>query len=364
MQVVLLKKDGRCLWLERKVLTSLLPMAIKAATNPFAKRLYFVVDWISSDRGRVGVDLKWFRSLGVPSVASCRDLPTTVEYQVVNTGYDANVAEERLLRTNGVEILDLPCPFIRVLRRHFETADPSYQYVFICDANHLLVRNFQAVFPADMILAQVDNYPARIHASQNGKPLRIVPYVTLMPRLGKEVLAFVRGRYPGLPHDGIDTGCMWVRSKASPIIEIESMSAEDLRGIHIALLIGSANSSNQSLLSLWDTLAAKGLRVVQIGSLWDLIRFERQHRDARVLVVRSPIPNNAEGPILAYLGHGLVRALWTTLSQSHLCRRASAFVYGGVRRAKFTVFRACAREEAREMGLLKQERPVVWMKRR
>jgi hypothetical protein len=61
MQVVLLKKDGRCLWLERKVLKSLLPTAIKAATNPFAKRLYLVVDWISSDRGRVGVDLRWFR---------------------------------------------------------------------------------------------------------------------------------------------------------------------------------------------------------------------------------------------------------------------------------------------------------------
>ena len=44
MEVLLLTQDGRCKWLENKVLTSLIPTAIKMAANPFAKKLYVIVD--------------------------------------------------------------------------------------------------------------------------------------------------------------------------------------------------------------------------------------------------------------------------------------------------------------------------------
>ena len=41
MDVLLLEKDGRCVWLDNKVLKGLMPMAIRNSVNPFAQRVFF-----------------------------------------------------------------------------------------------------------------------------------------------------------------------------------------------------------------------------------------------------------------------------------------------------------------------------------
>lgn len=353
MEVLLLTQDGRCKWLENKVLTSLIPTAIKMAANPFAKKLYVIVDWISNDKGRVGVDLKWFKSLGVPAVRSYSDLPAGDDFKVINTGYDSIVDEEKALRDKGVEIVDKPCPFIRRLRNGFEEADQNYQYVFLCEPNHLMIKNFASLFPKDMILVQMHNYREKIVKEQNGKPLRIVPYVTFLHRHADEILNFVKQEFPQRNNDKLEMSCLWIHSKASPIIEIDNLSPHDLRGIREALLVTTPDSSNKSLVSMEESLTAKGLKVVRIGRLREFIGYERKHRNDKVLLVRSPIPNKAEAPILAYIDTGLLGACYAMIKQNSFVRRAVIWTATKILYLRNIIFRERARREAEKEGLLK-----------
>ena len=71
------------------------------------------------------------------------------------------------------------------------------------------------------------------------------------------------------------------------------------------------------MISLENTLKQKGLEVVQIGSLRAFKEFEQQHPKDTVLVVRSPIPNQAEYPIMQYIKHGALAAYWAACSKVH-----------------------------------------------
>lgn len=82
-----------------------------------------------------------------------------------------------------------------------------------------------------------------------------------------------------------------------------------------ALLIGSPGSTNKSLMSLHETITDKGLEVVNIGSLKDFLNFRKAHSSEKILLVKSPIPNQAEKPILAYLKHGYLYAYYTLLME-------------------------------------------------
>ncbi|MCK5507845.1 MAG: hypothetical protein KAI50_04925 [Desulfobacterales bacterium] len=329
MKYVSLKRDGRCKWLEKKVLNGILPRAQKLARDPFAHKLIIIVDWISSDSGRVGVDLKWLKSLGVPAVASYHDLPKNGNFAVVNTGYDSIVHEESLLKNRGIEIIDLPCPFIRKVRKIFEQCDPSYQYVLLCEQNHIIIRNFDTLFPDDMILVQMQNYRTRILQRQNGKPVRLVPYVTFLPCHVDEVFAFIQQNFPDRCNDKLSTFCMWVRGAASPITEINKMANSCLNGIEDALLITTPGSMNKSLMSLHETLEHRGLNVIPIGSLKEFWNYASKHRKnkSKVLLVKSPIPNKAERPIMAYLKYGRLVAWLVCLIQTRIFQACSRLPY-------------------------------------
>jgi len=353
MEVLMLKHDGRCKWLENKVLTGLMPMSIRMAANPFAQKLYYIVDWISNDRGRVGVDLKWFKSLGLPAVKSYAELPAGNDFKVINTGYDSIVSEEHTLREHGVEIIDKPCPFVRRLRSSLETADPAYQYVLLCSASHIIIKNFVSIFPRDMILVQPDNYREKIAAQQNGKPLRIVPYVTYVKRDADEILEHVNQAFPERNNDKVDMSCMWINSKASPILEIEGLTAQELHGVSEALLITTADSRNTSMISLEKALQKRNLKVTRIGSLRDFLRHERRHPRDKVLLVRSPIPNGAEAPILVYIDKGLLAACRMIIGQNSTVRRVAVWSMIKVRYLRNLIFREQAKREAEREGLLR-----------
>ncbi len=353
MEVLLLNKDGRCKWLENKVLTSLLPQALKMAANPFARKMIVIVDWISNDKGKVGVDLKWFKSLGVPAVESYKDLPEGDDFVVVNTGYDSIVDEEQELKQQGVEIIDKPCPFIRRIRTIFEDADSAYQYVYLCESNHITMKNFASVYPKDMILVQMDNYEQRIREQQNGKPLRLVPYVTYLRSHTQQILEFAQAEFPQRDNDYVEASCLWIHSKASPIIEIDNLSEYDLKGINEALLVTTPGSTNKSLVSLLESLQKKGLTVFEIGSFRQFLKYERSHRHDRVLLVRSPIPNTSEAPILAYLDKGYLGAMIAMLKQQAWFRRVTLGSMTRLLYLRNLVFRNRARQEAAKANLSK-----------
>jgi 4-hydroxy-3-methylbut-2-enyl diphosphate reductase IspH len=354
MEVLLLEKDGRCVWLENKVLKGLMPMAIRNSVNPFAQKLYLIVDWISNDYGRVGVDLKWLKNLGVPVVEKAQDLPEGNDYKIVNTGYDSIVEEEIILRSKGVDIIDKPCPFVRKVRDILEANNDSYQLVLLCEPNHIIVKNYGSIFPQDLILVQMHNYQQQIESLANGKPLKLIPYVTFLETDAQEIMDFIHARTPNLSHQCERTACIWVKSKASPIVEINQLSHAQLDGVQDALLITTANSTNKSVISLENTLKARGLNVVQIGSLGEFRQYRKQHINGKVLVVRSPIPNQAEKPIMQYIRHGWFAALWAEVQQSSFIQRTKVGAWKFGYYLYYRLNPSKARAEAKEQGLFKK----------
>lgn len=320
MEVVTLKNDGRCKWLENKVMHGIFPKMIEHSLRPGAKKMYLIVEWISNDNGRVGVDLKWLKTLGLDVVSSYRDLPNDNNFIVVNTGYDSIVYEEKILKARGVEIVDLPCPFIRKIRTILEKSDGTFQYVLLCEPNHIIIKNYSSIFPKDLILVQMANYKEKIIREQNGKQLALLPYVTFLPSHINEIYDFICQSFPERQSMKYITSCMWISSKASPIVEIESLSEELLEGITDALLIATSGSVNKSLVSLIETIEKKNLQVVMVSSLKEFIAYEKQHRCEKILLVKSPIPNKAENPIIAYIERGYIPALLVVIKDSTLIR--------------------------------------------
>lgn len=332
MEVLLLKNDGRCRWLEKKVLNGVFQQVIKSTMDPSAKKVYVITDWISNDSGRVGVDLKWLKGLGIPAVRSYKELPDGNDYFVLNTGYDSIVHEEKSLSDKGIKIIDLPCPYIRNIRKIFEEYDSKYQYVLLCEPNHIIIKNYVSLYPKDLILVQMNNFEERIIREEIGKPFRLVPYVTFLPSHVETVFDFINKNYPDRCNDKIDTCCMWVKSPSSPITEIDKLDNNDLKGIDKALLITTHGSTNKSLVSMIETITSKGLNVETISSLREFRRYKRMHNNSKVLLVRSPIPNKAERPILAYIEHGYFRAMLILLIESNFYQQ---FVLGVYRKTIF-----------------------------
>ncbi len=329
MKVTLLNHDSHCRWLENKVLKGIYPRVMKNARDPSAKKQYIIVDWISNDNGKVGVDLKWFKTLGVPAVQSYRDLPANEPVSVINTGYDSIVEEEKMLRQQGIDIIDEPCPFIRRLRKYFENHDAAYQYVYLCEESHITMKNFKTIFPVDMILIQMRNYQERLHSMATGKPFMLIPYVTFLPKHVDEIMHYMHNDFPMTDHKNIDAHCLWVKSKASPIVEINEIPDKTISNFNAALLLTGSADGNKSLFSLKETVEDRGIPTHLISSLREYRKFEKQHDDYNVLLVRSPIPNNTEKYIMAYINGG-----WSSVLKSRFInnRFVKAYSIGFVNR--------------------------------
>jgi len=301
IDIITLKNDGRCKWLENKVLRQLLPQILDNNNNPKNKKIYVIEDWISNDGGKVGVDLGWLHRLGVPVAKNTNDLPEPQDCIVVNTGYDSIYDEEKEIIQRGFEFIDAPCPFVRKLREHLISMDAKYQCVLLCEPNHIIIKNYASLFPADMILVEMDDYREKIMKQQNGKPLFLLPYVTFLPKHVISIHEFICTAFPERKNSYVETKCMWVSSKLSPVVEINSLSEQALHGIEDALLITTAGSTNKSVISLTETLEMKKLNVVTIGSLENFKEYLKTCTASRLLLVKSPIPNNAEKPILDFI---------------------------------------------------------------
>lgn len=315
MEVIQLALDGRCRWLDSQVINKVFPEAVKSAKNANEATRYMILDWISNDNGKVGVDLKWFKKLGVPAVRTFNDLPRDNNFVLINTGYDSIVHEEKILLERGVKIIDKPCPFVRKIRKLFENLDTTFQYVLLCEPNHIIIKNYASLFPEDMILVQMNNYAEKILEQHNGKPIMFISYVTFLKKHSHQIFDFISKSFPDKGHVMVDTQCMWADGKISPITEIATMPEQKLSGIKYALLIGTSGSTNKSLMSLHETITDRGLEVVNIGSLKEFLQFKKSHRKEKVLLVKSPIPNQAEKPILTYLKSGYLMAYYTLFKE-------------------------------------------------
>ena len=152
-----------------------------------------------------------------------------------------------------------------------------------------------------MILVQMGNFEERLLSQSNGKPFRLVPYVTFLQSHVERILHFMQERFPGRAHTSCRLACMWASGPQSPLTEIEQLDEASLDGISKALLLATPGSTNKSLESLLEVLRKRGLAVEIISSLENFHSFEAAHPEERVLLVRSPIPNQVEQPVLEYL---------------------------------------------------------------
>lgn len=299
MKVKLLNNDGRCKWLQSRMLNQLFPEMIESSKDEAQKTKYMIKDWVSNDNGKVGADLKWMAEIGVPLVETYKDI--TENDIVINTGYDSIYDEEMDLRKREIEFVDAPCPFVRKVRNEFENIENEFQYVLLCEPNHIIIKNYKRLFPDDMILVQMSNFEEQIMEKEIGKPFYLVPYVTFLPKQSRQVFDFIQEHFSERDNRFVDLSCMWVNSKVSPIVEMNSLTKEELKGIKDALIITTAKSTNKSLASLTITAEDMGLKVVNIGSLEEFVEYEKHHGSEKVLLVRSPIPNTAEEPIMNYI---------------------------------------------------------------
>ncbi|HAT4356448.1 TPA: LytB, partial [Clostridium perfringens] len=291
MELRFLENDGRCRWFNKTFLQELIPlMQLKN------KKLCFIKDWFSNDNGRVGLDLEWLKSLNINIVETYNDIPDST-YTVVNSGYDSIINEEKFLKEKGINIIDKPCPFVRKLRNYLENADSNYQYILLCEKNHIIIKNFKSIFPKDLILVQMNNYEEYILKNENGKPFCLLPYVTFLPVQVETIFSFIEKNFKNRNNKLLNTSCMWVSSKFSPIVEINSIPSEEIKKIKEAIIITTPDSMNKSVASLITTCKNRGLNVELISSLDEYISYEEKHKNDFILFIRSPIPNNAEEPI-------------------------------------------------------------------
>jgi 4-hydroxy-3-methylbut-2-enyl diphosphate reductase IspH len=309
MEIIYLKNDGRCKWLERQVLNKLFPDMIECYKSKTEIPQYLILDWMSNENGKVGVDLKWLKKTGIPYLENLKALPEGNKFKIVNTGYDSIYEEEMILKEKGIEIIDKPCPYVRKVRTLFENVDENYQYILLCESNHIIIKNFASLFPEDMILVQMSNYKEKIIQYSNGKPFIIISHVTFLKRNSDEILYFVQEKYPGKDHRVIDTQCVWVNSRVSPINEINELSETLVKQIDYACLIGTPGSVNKSALTLIETIEGRGMRIKYISSLKDFILFKRKNQKSKILLVRTPIPNKVEKPVMIYLEKGWFPAI-------------------------------------------------------
>jgi 4-hydroxy-3-methylbut-2-enyl diphosphate reductase IspH len=309
MEIIYLKNDGRCRWLEKQILNKLFPDMIKCNNSGKEIPQYLILDWMSNENGKVGIDLKWLKETKIPYFKDIKALPKGNQFKIVNTGYDSIYEEELILKERGIEIIDKPCPYVRRVRKLFENIDDNYQYILLCEPNHIIIKNFSSLFPEDMILVQMNNYKERIIEKANGKPFMIISHVTFLKKNSQEILSFTQDKYPQNDHLLIDTQCVWVNSKVSPINEINELPESLVKEIDFACIILTPGSVNKSVMSLIETIENRGMRIKYISSLNDFIRFKRKNRKSKILLVRSPIPNKVEKPVMIYLNKGWIAAM-------------------------------------------------------
>ncbi|MCD8264622.1 MAG: hypothetical protein LUD02_11170 [Tannerellaceae bacterium] len=178
----------------------------------------------------------------IPYVRTLNDLPQGNDFYIVNTGYDSKVEEEKLLIEKGIKIIQRPCPYVRKIRILLKKADPIYQYVLLCESNHIIIKNFATIFPSDLILVQMSNYKERILLQANEKPIKFISYVTFLKKHSEEIFQFINENFPGKDHVKIDTQCIWADGKQSPITEINKINIEEITSINNTCLISTKGS--------------------------------------------------------------------------------------------------------------------------
>jgi hypothetical protein len=116
-------------------------------------------------------------------------------------------------------------------------------------------------------------------------------------------------------------------------MEINAIEESKTRQFDAALLVTGPAIGNKTLRSLEETLEDREIPVVAISRIHDFIAYEKNNPSARVLLVRSPIPNNTEKEIESYIKSGMFgvwkrRLIKNRFAFAYLLGSYNRFLYG------------------------------------
>ncbi|MBI3599181.1 MAG: hypothetical protein HY097_00865, partial [Nitrospinae bacterium] len=210
-------RDGRCKWAKEQIARQI-PKALmmKLSKTPY----YVIADWNSID-GK-GIQKEYLSKMGIPYVNSVEELPEGAGVAV--SAYDGDHQEIKYLREKGVPIYEQVCPWIKKLRDIFLNNIEGYQYVFLCEEDHMIAVNYRNIFPEGTILITPDNYREKLDRLNPNQPIFFIVYAAFRVKDSQRIIQYIKDNY-NHPNNiyHTDTICQWSGGKNSIFDEVSKV---------------------------------------------------------------------------------------------------------------------------------------------
>lgn len=288
------KRDGRCKWAKGQIMQIpfiLIKMGLKSKTPH-----YIILNWNSLE-GK-GIQKEYLKKMKLPYVDTIKDLPENSGVFV--SAYDGDPVEIERLREKGVPVHEQVCPWIRKLREIFMNPKGNYQYVFMCEDDHMVAVNYRNVFPTGTILVNRDNYVERMKKTDGNKPIYFVVYAAFRVKDAQKVIEYIKQNY-NHPENiyCTETICGWAGGKDNIFTEIGEIRENGK--VNEVWLINSEekNTSVQSIIRELDEVGLKYRLIKTIEDVKDICNEELKNKTIGVL--KAPNPYFREKEIINYI---------------------------------------------------------------
>jgi 4-hydroxy-3-methylbut-2-enyl diphosphate reductase IspH len=286
-------RDGRCKWAKEQIARQIpYVLKMKLSKTPY----YVIVDWNSID-GK-GIQKEYLAKKGIPYVNSIEELPQGAGVAV--SAYDGDPLEIKQLKEKGVPIYEQVCPWIKKLREIFLNKIEGYQYVFLCEEDHMIAVNYRSIFPKGTLLVNPDNYKEKMCGLNPNRPIYFIVYAAFRVKDSQQVIQYIKDNYNH--PDNIyytETICQWAGGKNSVFEEI----SEAYRNINMdEVWVINSSEDNTSVKSLIRELTETGLKYRLIKRIQDIEQIDNNFLQCKTIgVLRAPNPYYLEEDILSYI---------------------------------------------------------------
>lgn len=288
------KRDGRCKWAKEQIKQIpflLLKMGLRSKI-PY----YIIANWNSVDAK--GIQREYLKKKGIPYVDIIEDLPENSGVFV--SAYDGDPVEIERLRERGIPIYEQVCPWIKKLRKIFMNPNENYQYVFMCEDDHMVAVNYRNIFPNGTILINRDNYTERMKKIDLSRPIHFVVYAAFRMKDAQRVIDYIKQNYNH--YNNIyctETICQWAEGKDTIFTEINEVKKNGK--VNEVWLINSSekNTSVQSIMRELDEVGLKYRLIKTIQDIKDISNEEL--KNTTIGILRAPNPYFREEEIINYV---------------------------------------------------------------
>ncbi|MFZ3090271.1 MAG: hypothetical protein WA240_06595 [Nitrospirota bacterium] len=284
-------RDGRCKWAKDQIARQIpYVLKMKLSKTPY----YVIADW-NSINGK-GIQKEYLAKMGIPYVNSIEELPRGAGVAV--SAYDGDPLEIKQLKEKGIPIYEQVCPWIKKLRDIFLNKLEGYQYLFLCEEDHMIAINYRHIFPEGTLLITPDNYKEKLRGLNSNLPIYFIVYAAFRVKDSQQIIQYIKDNYNH--PDNIyytETICQWAGGKNSVFDEI----SEAHRNINLdEVWVINSSENNTSVKSLIRELTEIGLRYRLIKRIQDIEQIDNNTLQGKTIgVLRAPNPYYLEKDILS-----------------------------------------------------------------